>query len=98
MDKSINVARAAVIAGLVAGTIDIGAAALINHVCPMLILQGIASTLRRSQISETCAGLGPNAESGTTIRFITTNTPRPNARPARTGRARSHASRVAAAA
>jgi uncharacterized membrane protein YagU involved in acid resistance len=45
MDKTIDITRAAVIAGLVAGTIDIGAAALINHVGPALILQGIASGL-----------------------------------------------------
>ncbi len=45
MDKTITVARAAVIAGLIAGTIDIGAAALINHVGPALILRGIASGL-----------------------------------------------------
>jgi hypothetical protein len=45
MDKTIDITRAAVIAGLVAGTIDIGAASLINHVGPALILQGIASGL-----------------------------------------------------
>ena len=45
MDKTIDITRAAVVAGLVAGTIDIGAAALINHVGPALILQGIASGL-----------------------------------------------------
>lgn len=45
MDKTIHVTRIAVIAGLIAGTIDIGAAALINHVGPTLILQGIASGL-----------------------------------------------------
>jgi hypothetical protein len=45
MDKTIDIIRAVVIAGLVAGTIDIGAAALINHVDPALILQGIASGL-----------------------------------------------------
>lgn len=45
MNNSKDVARAAVVAGLVAGTIDIGAAALINHVGPALILQGIASGL-----------------------------------------------------
>lgn len=45
MDKTIDITRTAVIAGLVAGTIDIGAAALINHVGPALILQGIASGL-----------------------------------------------------
>ena len=45
MGKTIDITRVAVIAGLVAGTIDIGAAALINHVGPALILQGIASGL-----------------------------------------------------
>ena len=40
-----DTARAAAVAGLVAGTIDIGAAAAINHVGPGLILQGIASGL-----------------------------------------------------
>jgi hypothetical protein len=45
MDKTIEIIRAVMIAGLVAGTIDIGAAALINHVGPALILQGIASGL-----------------------------------------------------
>lgn len=40
-----DAARAAAVAGLVAGTIDIGAAAAINHVGPGLILQGIASGL-----------------------------------------------------
>ena len=45
MGKTIDITRAAVIAGLIAGTIDIGAAALINHVGPALILQGIASGL-----------------------------------------------------
>lgn len=43
MKNVIPVARAAVLAGLVAGTIDIGAAAAINQVGPALILQGIAS-------------------------------------------------------
>ncbi|WP_066809712.1 hypothetical protein [Sphingomonas asaccharolytica] len=45
MDKTIEITRAVVVAGLVAGTLDIGAAALINHVGPALILQGIASGL-----------------------------------------------------
>jgi len=45
MSKITDVTRAAVVAGLVAGTIDIGAAAAINHVGPALILQGIASGL-----------------------------------------------------
>jgi hypothetical protein len=45
MGKTIDITRVAVIAGLVAGMIDIGAAALINHVGPALILQGIASGL-----------------------------------------------------
>lgn len=45
MDKTIEITRAAVIAGLVAGTIDIGVAALINQVGPALILQGVASGL-----------------------------------------------------
>ncbi len=45
MTKTIDITRAAVIAGLVAGTIDIAAATLINHVGPALILQGIASGL-----------------------------------------------------
>jgi len=45
MGKVSDVTRAATIAGLVAGTIDIGAAAAINHVGPALILQGIASGL-----------------------------------------------------
>ena len=45
MSNTKDVARAAIVAGLVAGTIDIGAAAAINHVGPALILQGIASGL-----------------------------------------------------
>ena len=45
MSNTNDVARAAVVAGLIAGTIDIGAAATINHVGPGLILQGIASGL-----------------------------------------------------
>lgn len=43
MDRTNGTIRAAIIAGLVAGIIDIGAAALINHVGPALILQAIAS-------------------------------------------------------
>jgi uncharacterized membrane protein YagU involved in acid resistance len=43
MNSITPAARAAVLAGLVAGTIDIGAAAAINHAGPALILQGIAS-------------------------------------------------------
>ncbi len=45
MNSIKGTARAAIIAGLVAGTIDIGAACAINHVGPGLILQGIASGL-----------------------------------------------------
>lgn len=43
MDRINDTIRAAIIAGLVAGIIDIGAAALINHTGPGLILQAIAS-------------------------------------------------------
>jgi hypothetical protein len=39
------VARAAVLAGLLAGVIDIGVAALINRISPALILQAVASGL-----------------------------------------------------
>lgn len=35
--------KAAIVAGLVAGTIDIGAAALINRLGPVIILHAIAS-------------------------------------------------------
>lgn len=45
MNSITPAARAAVLAGLIAGIIDIGAAAAINHVGPALILQGIASGL-----------------------------------------------------
>jgi uncharacterized membrane protein YagU involved in acid resistance len=43
--SQLTVAKAAIAAGAVAGVIDIGAASLINHASPTLILQAIASGL-----------------------------------------------------